>query len=511
MQRTAGAYVLLSGFRRQFSRGPVPLAALLCIAVSIPLRIAVGVDRPFWLDEAWTGAIIAQGDLQHLFQQIYLDSNAPLYWVLMYGWGKLFGYSDLVLRLPSLLFGIAAPILIARSHGSPGLGKDDRLVWAAMLAVWFPAIWFSQEARCYSLLLLACTGQALAFARLIAKPTLGAACAWAAWSTLAILIHYHAAFVTLFQGLGYLVVCRRHAVRTWPAALVFTPALAWIAFHLPRLLEFTRPGLVWYSTLSFEDIVDIGSFISGTPALPLFILVAIAASVWKRARSRESGARVHARLTDRPIEAWVVVAASLGAIALMIVIGIFRPFLMPRYLIPAAPGFTLGIVLLWKLCNPPWANSLRTLVVASLCASAVFTIKVARAPVAPSIFSYEAAAQDLADKGITKLIFAWDNPTSAAIEPSTLDALGRFFFGRLDRDVAVTPVYLRNEVDANAAILDRARSRQTGILWLYDLNIHDTVARTTPPRIESRDPAWVCRNYAPQNFGVLACYRRGLT
>jgi uncharacterized membrane protein len=128
------------------------LVAILCILVSIAARVAVGSGQPLWLDEAWTGAIIAQPDVNGLFREIYLDPNGPLYFVLMYGWSKLFGLSDAALRFPSLVFGAAAPLLIAFAR-VPGLSRDARLAWATLLAVWVPGIWFSQEARCYSLLL----------------------------------------------------------------------------------------------------------------------------------------------------------------------------------------------------------------------------------------------------------------------------------------------------------------------------------------------------------------------
>ncbi len=503
-----GRYSLISSSTAQFLRAPVPFAALLCIAISIALRIGVGVNRPFWLDEAWTGATILQPDVQHLFHQVYLDWNAPLYPFLMYGWGKLLGYSDFALRFPSLLFGIATPLLIACDRRGAGLEDGERLTWAAMLSIWFPAIWFSQEARCYSLLLLVCTGQALALGRLIARPDISKACQWAAWSSLAILIHYHAVFVTLTQGLVYLIVCRKQALKTWLAAIVFAPTFAWILFHLPRVLEFPRLGKVWYSTLQFQDTVAFFLFLCGTPALPLVFALSVAAGARSRGNARASFPN------SRPssIEARAIVAASVAAFALVILIGLFRPFIVPRYLIPIAPGITLGVVLLWKFCNPPWAHSLRTLVVACFCASIVTTVKVALNPISPSIFSYETAANDLAARGITNLVFAWDNPTSPAIDRSTFEALGRFFFDRLDRQVAVTPVNLQaSGTDASAALLERVHSTNTAILWLFDLNVHDTVARTMPPRIESLDPSWICHNYAPDNFGVIACYQRGLT
>jgi hypothetical protein len=495
----------------QFLRAPVPLAAIVCIALSILLRIAVGVNRPFWLDEAWTGATILQPDIQHLFHQVYMDWNAPLYPVLMYGWGKLFGYSDFALRFPSLLFGIATPLLIAGSRRAAGLDDDERLAWAAMLSLSFPAIWFSQEARCYSLLLLVCTAQALALGRLIARPGIAKACWWAAWSSVGILIHYHAVFVTLTQGLIYLFVCRKQAFKTWPAAVVFAPTFAWILFHLPRVLEFPRLGKVWYSNLQLEDIPGLFVFLCGTPAFPLVFGLALAVAAWTRLRARADAPANHT-FAANSLEARCIVAASLGAAALVISIGLFKPFLVSRYLIPVVPGITLGAVLLWKFSNPPWAHSLRTLLVACLCASAVMTVKAARQPIAPSVFSYETAARDLAAQGITNLVFAWDNPTSPAIDRSTFEALGGFFFDRLHRKVAVTPVNLQgSRIEASAALLDQVRSPGTGILWLYDLGVHDTVARITPPKIDKLDPSWICHNYAPNNFGVFACYQRPTT
>jgi hypothetical protein len=140
------------------------------------------------------------------------------------------------------------------------------------------------------------------------------------------------------------------------------------------------------------------------------------------------------------------------------------------------------------------------------------TVKAARQPIAPSVFSYETAARDLAAQGITNLVFAWDNPTSPAIDRSTFEALGGFFFDRLHRKVAVTPVNLQgSRIEASAALLDQVRSPATGILWLYDLGVHDTVARITPPKIDKLDPSWICHNYAPNNFGVFACYQRPTT
>ena len=47
---------------------------------------------------------------------------APLYYAFMHGWTAVFGASDKALRLPSAVFGAAAPIMIALAPGT-GLSR----------------------------------------------------------------------------------------------------------------------------------------------------------------------------------------------------------------------------------------------------------------------------------------------------------------------------------------------------------------------------------------------------
>src|SRR4029450_1328663 len=90
----------------------------------------------------------------------------------------------------------------------------------------------SLDARVYPLLLLLATLQTIAFARLLHAPGRRAAWAWAALAAVAILAHYHAIVLAGVQGAMLLALRRRHVPATWPAALAFVPAAAWILYHL---------------------------------------------------------------------------------------------------------------------------------------------------------------------------------------------------------------------------------------------------------------------------------------
>jgi hypothetical protein len=48
-------------------------------------------------------------------------------------------------------------------------------------------------------------------------------------------------------------------------------------------------------------------------------------------------------------------------------------------------------------------------------------------------------------------------------------------------------------------------------LWIYDTNVHDTVARTFPPRITELASAWQCRDFGSPPIGILACTRKDAT
>ena len=82
--------------------------------------------------------------------------HGPLYGVLLHYWGGLAGDSEWAMRLPSVVFGTATVPALAWMSGR-WLGRDTK-VPAAWLAAGSPfLVWYSQEARNYSLLLLCVT------------------------------------------------------------------------------------------------------------------------------------------------------------------------------------------------------------------------------------------------------------------------------------------------------------------------------------------------------------------
>ncbi len=80
------------------------------------------------------------------------DTNPPIYYLLLYGWTRIFGTSDLVLRLFSVLCSLAAlPLIAAIARQIAGARA---VLPACILFAFSPlAIYYSTEGRMYSLFL----------------------------------------------------------------------------------------------------------------------------------------------------------------------------------------------------------------------------------------------------------------------------------------------------------------------------------------------------------------------
>jgi hypothetical protein len=182
-----------------------------------------------------------------------------------------------------------------------------------------------------------------------------------------------------------------------------------------------------------------------------------------------------------------------------------RPSFTPRYLMPFMPGILLGFAMGASWLGRRWA--LGPLAILSIAITTAIVSPFGRNRSEHKFFSFEEASQALMAAGAKRIVFLWDNPMTRIYDPSQLAAVGGFFFQRAGQAVAVEPVQLRSDDDPNPRLLSAAREPGSAILWLYDVNVRATAARSYPPRIEQLDPAWRCTDFGRGPFGVLACYR----
>lgn len=125
------------------------------IFLAAVLRLYRIGNESLWLDEALSLNFVTREftTFELLFALPLSDPHPPLYYLLLDGWIAVFGTSEVILRLPSAMFGIGAVILIY-ALGKKTVDREAGIVAAGLLGLSPFHIYYSQEARMYTLLVL---------------------------------------------------------------------------------------------------------------------------------------------------------------------------------------------------------------------------------------------------------------------------------------------------------------------------------------------------------------------
>lgn len=112
------------------------------VALSLGLRL-INLNQSLWLDEAVTAKVVKNFQIKEIVTNFSPnDFHPPLYYLGVKAWTGLFGYSEVILRLPSVLFSLITIYIVYLVSGK----------WAAILASVNPLlVYYSQEARMYSM------------------------------------------------------------------------------------------------------------------------------------------------------------------------------------------------------------------------------------------------------------------------------------------------------------------------------------------------------------------------
>lgn len=178
------------------------LAAI--VALAAVLRGWALARQGFWYDEAITGWLVRTSPGQLLAAIPRTESTPPLYYLIAWVWARIFGYSEAGLRSLSLVAGVGAvPLAFAAARD---LSSRRAGLCAALLVAVNPLlVWYSQEARAYSLLVLAAAASFWLFVRARTSPTPTRLAVWAVVSALALCTHYFAVFVVAPEAVMLLV------------------------------------------------------------------------------------------------------------------------------------------------------------------------------------------------------------------------------------------------------------------------------------------------------------------
>ncbi len=114
----------------------------------------VGIGGDLWMDEVFTLVNYVQPGLGTVVGDFADDNQHVLYSLLAWASLQLFGETATALRLPALAFGVAS-VWATLQLGRRALGVREAWCAAALLALSYHHVWFSQNARGYTMLLFA--------------------------------------------------------------------------------------------------------------------------------------------------------------------------------------------------------------------------------------------------------------------------------------------------------------------------------------------------------------------
>ncbi|KKQ91789.1 MAG: hypothetical protein UU16_C0001G0049 [Candidatus Woesebacteria bacterium GW2011_GWA2_40_7] len=121
----------------------------LILILGLILRL-ISLNQSLWLDEA-TSALVAKMPIGDIFTKFLPgDFHPPFYYLVLKFWSGFFGYSELALRTPSIIFGILTVYLVYLV-GKKLFSKNIGLTASVLLTISGLHIYYSQEARMYSL------------------------------------------------------------------------------------------------------------------------------------------------------------------------------------------------------------------------------------------------------------------------------------------------------------------------------------------------------------------------
>ena len=240
----------LAAERRIGGLGRSTWAMIGFVAVAVALRAAT--TRGLWVDEAISVRQARQPFGKMLDDVRTSDVHPPLHHALLWVTTRVAGASEFAVRLPSLLAGVA---LVPAIAWTGRVLYDRRTGWiAAAFAVVAPfSVWYSQEARMYSLFMLFAT---IAVGAQVQAVRRGARIDWIVYSAATaamIWTQYFAVFPVAVQQLAFVAVWfRRRRDTTAVRRLLrgWLPSVALIALATLPLLPILVDQINGYSNRS---------------------------------------------------------------------------------------------------------------------------------------------------------------------------------------------------------------------------------------------------------------------
>jgi mannosyltransferase len=319
------------------------------IALAFALRLQSLAFQSLWRDEADAirFALVPLPDMLKTFSQP--GFNGPLYFLLLRGWIDLAGQSEFAIRFPSLLFGVISLALIY-SLGTRLFSRPIGLIAATLLAVSGYHVWYSQEAKMYTLIAALALAAIYCLRRGLED---GQARCWSSvvvCTSLAVYAHILAALLIPVEMLLAVAwwprTARRHRRRLTPALISFAvlsvPYLPLAVWQLPLIFQPGETGFNQYTLGQMLNVLN-GAYTRGIlnsldDTWAVIVAGLAVALVLLGVLTRLS------KNNRAPSAAGLAIWLTLPVLAIWFV-SLHRPLFTDRYVIWIMPAYYLAIAL----------------------------------------------------------------------------------------------------------------------------------------------------------------------
>lgn len=170
-----------------------PAVWITLVLAGIAIRIP-HLTQSLWYDEVWRTHVMLRAE--NLHAMLLQDVHNPLYNAFMYLWISIAGDSEIAIRLPSLCFGLVS-ILVLHAWIRERFGAAESRIASGLMLLSPVHAWYSCEAKNNMLIMMLGVLVVVATDRLLRRWRWSDALRLCAWSVLAFLTSWQAAFVVL--------------------------------------------------------------------------------------------------------------------------------------------------------------------------------------------------------------------------------------------------------------------------------------------------------------------------
>lgn len=342
------------------------IIAIVLLTVAFGIAISGLRTDSLWNDEAWSVWAVSAPTLGESLARIRADVHPPLYFLFLYGWIRVAGESAMAIRLLSTFFGLIG-LAATYAVGARLVDRWTGLIAVAVLGASGFFIYYTREARMYTLLLALASLATWAYLWWRSKPTWRRALVYGLLMAAMLYTHYSGALVILTHGLHLLLTGgwrmivssgEPRATRTRsigfgvvrfvaPYVIAFIAYLPWLPTFLNQMRANPNGPLAipvptdWGTVAGLVLILTAGVWI-------LFVLPFILGTAIPRLREYWRGALL--------LVLWLL----LTPILLLVLNAWFAPVYQVRYAIAMLPAGALLLAYGLRWMGIPFARAVQT-------------------------------------------------------------------------------------------------------------------------------------------------------